>query len=91
MYPGENRKVFAFVTPGVPDGLRVDTEGNVYAGCGDGVQVYSPSGTLLGKIYLGTTSANFQFAGKGRMVILGEKNLYYATLAAEGSYVDDYL
>ncbi|KAK4117843.1 calcium-dependent phosphotriesterase [Canariomyces notabilis] len=82
----DNRKTFAFVTPGVPDGIHVDTKGNVYAACGDGVQVYSPSGKLLGKIYLGSTSANFQFAGKGRMVILAETELYYATLAAEGAF-----
>jgi hypothetical protein len=34
--------------------------GNVYAGCGDGVQVWNPSGKLIGKIFLGETSANFQ-------------------------------
>ncbi|KAH6628789.1 hypothetical protein F5144DRAFT_325114 [Chaetomium tenue] len=82
----ENRKTFAFVTPGVPDGIHVDTKGNVYAGCGDGVQVFNPSGKLIGKIYLGSISANFQFAGKGRMVILAETELYYATLAAEGAF-----
>ena len=38
-----------------------------------------------GKIYIGTTSANFQFAGRGRMVVLGETKLYYATLAASGA------
>lgn len=82
----DNRKTFAFVTPGIPDGIHLDTMGNVYVGCGDGVQVYSPSGKLLGKIYLGSVSANFQFAGKGRMVILAETELYYATLAAEGAF-----
>jgi gluconolactonase len=38
----------------------------------------------VGKIYIGQTSANFQFAGKGRMVVCGETELYYVTLAAEG-------
>lgn len=60
----------------------------MYAGCGDGVQVWNPSGKLIGKIYLGATSANFNFAGKGRMVIGAETDLYYVTLAAEGSYVE---
>ncbi|KAK3331267.1 hypothetical protein B0H66DRAFT_469607 [Apodospora peruviana] len=82
----ENRKTFAFVTPGVPDGIHFDTRGNVYAGCGDGVQVYNPSGKLIGKIYIGGTSANFQFAGKGRMVVLAETELYYVTLGAEGAF-----
>ncbi|OCT44023.1 hypothetical protein CLCR_00091 [Cladophialophora carrionii] len=82
-----NRKLFSYVSPGIPDGVHCDTDGNVYSGVGDGVVVYNPSGTLLGKIFLGTTSANFNFAGKGRMVICAETELYYATLAAEGAVV----
>lgn len=66
-------------------GVKSDTNGNVYAGCGDSVQVWNPSGKLIGKIYLGTTSANFAFAGDGRMVICAETELYYATLAASGA------
>lgn len=34
-----NRRVFAYIDTGVPDGLTLDTHGNVYAGCGDGTQV----------------------------------------------------
>jgi gluconolactonase len=69
-------------------GIHCDSQGNVYAGTGDGVHVFNPSGKLIGKIYLGTTSANFNFAGDGRMVICAETELYYATLAAGGSFVD---
>jgi len=72
-------------------GVHCDSKGNVYAGCGDGVQVWNPAGKLIGKIYVGTTVANFHFAGKGRMVMCAETKLYYATLAAAGSFVDDYL
>jgi gluconolactonase len=79
-----SRKTFAYASPGIPDGIHCDTNGNVYSGVGDGVQVWSPSGTLLGKIYLGRFAANFRFAGKGRMVIAAQTELYYATLAAEG-------
>jgi gluconolactonase len=78
-----NRKTFAFVTPGVPDGVHCDANGYVYAGCGDGVQVWNPSGTLVGKIYTGITASNFQFTGDGRLVIMGETKLFYATLAAK--------
>ncbi|KAJ5403644.1 SMP-30/Gluconolaconase/LRE-like region [Penicillium cosmopolitanum] len=84
----ENRKTFAFASPGLPDGVHCDSWGNVYAGCGDGIQVWNPSGKLIGKIFVGTTSANFNFAGKGRMVICAENSLYYATLAAAGNYVE---
>ncbi|CAI7609165.1 unnamed protein product [Penicillium glandicola] len=84
----DNRKTFAFVHIGAPDGIHCDSWGNVYAGCGDGVHVWNQSGKLIGKIYVGATAANFNFAGTGRMVICAETNLYYATLAAAGNYVD---
>ncbi|RYP68685.1 hypothetical protein DL770_008409 [Monosporascus sp. CRB-9-2] len=80
----ENRKLFAYAHSRVPDGVHCDSNGNVYSGCGDGVHVWNPSGKLIGKIYLGQVSANFNFAGDGRMVICAETNLYYATLAASG-------
>lgn len=34
-----NRRVFAYVDNGVPDGIQLDSNGNVYSGTGDGVQV----------------------------------------------------
>ncbi|RYC92270.1 hypothetical protein BFJ63_vAg4925 [Fusarium oxysporum f. sp. narcissi] len=81
----ENRKTFAFTAARLPDGIHCDSKGNVYAGCGDGVHVWNRSGKLIGKIYTGINAANFQFAGKGRMVIMGRTKLFYATLAASGA------
>ena len=34
----KNRRVFAYVDTGIADGIQLDAEGNVYAGCGDGAQ-----------------------------------------------------
>lgn len=85
-----NRKLFAFSSLGLPDGVHCDTQGNVYTGVGDGVIVYNSGGKLIGKIYTGTTAANFQFAGQGRMVICAETELYYVTLAAEGAKITEY-
>ncbi|TFK37132.1 D-lactonohydrolase-like protein [Crucibulum laeve] len=79
-----NRRVFAYVDAGVPDGVQVDTKGNVYSGCGDGVQVWSPTGTLLGKFFLNTTSANMVFAGPGRLVIMAETKIFVAKISTEG-------
>jgi gluconolactonase len=72
-----NRQTFAYVSPLVPDGIHCDEKGNVYAGTGDGVHVLSPDGVLLGKIWVGSTVANFRFTGKGRLVIAAETKLYY--------------
>ena len=85
-----SRQTFAFVDVGFPDGIHCDSKGYVYAGCGDGVHVWNPAGQLIGKIYLGTASANFQFAGQGRMVICAETELYYVTLGAKGAEITDY-
>lgn len=46
-----NKRVFADITPGIPDGLKIDGWGNVYVAAGDGVQVFNPEGVLLGKIH----------------------------------------
>ncbi|PFH47565.1 hypothetical protein AMATHDRAFT_67542 [Amanita thiersii Skay4041] len=78
-----NRRVFAYVDTGVPDGIQVDAGGNVYSGCGDGVHVWNDQGTLLGKFFIGTVSANMVFAGDGRLVILGETKVFVAHIAAK--------
>ena len=78
-----NRRVFAYVDTGIPDGVQVDSNGNVYAGCGDGVQVWSPEGVLLGKFFIGSVSSNFIFAGDGQLVILAETKIFFAKIAAK--------
>ncbi|MCZ6538550.1 MAG: SMP-30/gluconolactonase/LRE family protein, partial [Chloroflexi bacterium] len=44
----ENPRVFADIEPYVQDGFRADVEGNMWVSAGDGVQVFSPLGDLLG-------------------------------------------
>ncbi|KAF8510917.1 D-lactonohydrolase-like protein [Gautieria morchelliformis] len=83
-----NRRVLAWVDTGAPDGVQVDSNGNIYASCGDGVQVFNPSGALLGKIFIGTTSANHIFAGPGRLVILAETKIFLIEFAASSSIID---
>ncbi|KAF5391037.1 hypothetical protein D9757_003954 [Collybiopsis confluens] len=78
-----NRRVLAYIDAGVPDGIQLDTEGNIYTGCADGTQVFAPDGTLLGKFFLGMSSAEMIFAGDGRLVILGETKMYLAKIAAK--------
>lgn len=81
-----NRSVFAYCDAGVPDGIKCDENGNVYSGCGDGVHVWSPAGTLLGKIVIGGTCANFCFSkgrdGKHGVWMFGEEHLYFCELPA---------
>jgi gluconolactonase len=56
-----NGRVFAEVSgekPGVPDGMRVDTRGNVYCTGSGGVQVFTSSGKRLGTIEVPEIAAN---------------------------------
>jgi gluconolactonase len=46
-------RVFCTVSPGIPDGMRCDTEGRLYSSAGDGIHVFgtaSTAGDLIGKI-----------------------------------------
>ncbi|KAJ7606613.1 D-lactonohydrolase-like protein [Roridomyces roridus] len=78
-----NRRVFAYIDTDVPDGLALDTNGNLYVGCGDGTQVFDPKGTLLGKIFIGVSSSSLVFAGKGRLLVNADTKIYLAEIAAE--------
>jgi len=79
-----NRRVFAYADAGVPDGLQLDSLGNVYSGTGEGISVWNPEGTLIGKFFLNSTAAEMIFAGPGRLVILDETTLYLAKIQAQG-------
>lgn len=82
-----NRRVFAYTDAGIPDGVQLDAAGNVYSGCGDGTHVWSPTGTLLGKFFIGSVTANMVFAGDGRLVIMGETSIFVAMIAAKATKV----
>jgi gluconolactonase len=50
--------------PGVPDGMKVDTAGNVYCGGPGGIWIMDPHGTKLGRIVHGApATTNLAFGG----------------------------
>jgi gluconolactonase len=51
--------------PGLPDGMKVDVEGNLWATGPGGVLIFTPDGTLLGVIETGTNTANCAFGDNG--------------------------
>jgi gluconolactonase len=56
-------EVFVRIAPGVPDGIRCDRAGRLFSSAGDGVQVFSPAGKLIGKIRTPQAAANCCFGG----------------------------
>jgi gluconolactonase len=51
--------------PGLPDGMKVDVDGNVWATGPGGVWVFTPGGTVIGNIDTGTNTANVAFGDDG--------------------------
>ena len=80
-----NERLFAVVTPVIPDGLKVDSQGRVYSSSGTGVQVFDTTGKILGEILAGGV-ANFCFGGIGNnmLFMMCDTVINIATLAATG-------
>jgi gluconolactonase len=78
-------RLFAVTTPGFPDGIKVDSDGRVYASSFSGVQVFDPSGDLIGEISL-PGAVNFTFGGPDRNVlfITADDAIWAAHLQATG-------
>ncbi|WP_019670111.1 SMP-30/gluconolactonase/LRE family protein [Eudoraea adriatica] len=58
---------------GLPDGLKVDNEGNIFATGPGGVFIFSPEGRVLGKIKTGQATSNCAFnADKSTLYITAD-------------------
>jgi len=64
-----NPRIFAEITPGLPDGFRIDSQGWIYTSSADSVQILHPDGTLLGKIPVPEKIGNLCFAGQDEKTI----------------------
>lgn len=73
------KRVFAMPEKGIPDGIKTDAGGNVYAGCGDGVNVWDEGGVLLGKFKVKGGSSNFVL-GTDKVWLLNELELFEASV-----------
>jgi gluconolactonase len=62
-------EVFCVISPGVPDGMRIDEQGRLWCTAGDGVQVFAPDGALIGKVLTPQSGANCCFGGIDRRTL----------------------
>lgn len=88
-----NKRVFVDAGPGgTPDGFRVDVDGNLWAGWGmgspelDGVLVFAPDGSRIGRIALPERCANVCFGGRrrNRLFMAASQSLYALYVNTQG-------
>jgi gluconolactonase len=88
----KNGRVFVDMGKGSSDGIRCDVDGNVWSAAGwggegyDGVHVFAPDATLIGKIHLPETCANICFGAvkRNRLFMAASQSLYSVYTDAQG-------
>jgi gluconolactonase len=85
----KNGRVFYDVTAekedGLPDGMKLDSQGNLYCTGPGGIWVFSPDGKHLGTIKPPETPANCNWGDDGKsLYITARTGLYRIKLAASG-------
>lgn len=75
-------------TEGVPDGMRVDTQGNLWASAGAKIDVYTPDALLLGQIVdFPAPVTNLAFGGpaRDRIYVTSGGSLFSVLVTAQGA------
>jgi len=91
----KNGRVFVDMSPGLSDGIRCDLDGNVWSAAGwagqpfNGVHVFAPDGTLIGKIHLPEICANLCFGGakRNRLFMTASQSLYALYVESQGAQI----
>lgn len=80
-------KVFAESSAGLFDGFRLDEDGRIWTSAADGVRVYDPDGSLIGKVLVPEIVANVCFGGpkRDRLFICATTSLYSVRLFVNGA------
>lgn len=81
-----NGDVFATCTEGFFDGFRLDVAGRIWTSTAEGVHVYDPDGTLIGKVFVPEVVANVEFGGTklNHLFICGTTSLYTVKVMTNG-------
>ena len=82
-----NGRLFHTIAPGCADGIRLDTEGNLWTSAGDGVHCIAPDGRRLGRILVPERVSNICFGGraKNRLFITATTSVYSVVLNRKGA------
>ncbi|MDH3714242.1 MAG: SMP-30/gluconolactonase/LRE family protein [Gammaproteobacteria bacterium] len=87
------KRVLIDAGPGTPDGMRCDVDGNLWCGWGmgseelDGVFVFAPDGTHIGRIALPERCANVCFGGlkRNRLFMAAAQSVYALYVNTQGA------
>jgi gluconolactonase len=63
--------------PGIPDGLKVDMDGNIWSTGPGGIRIITPQGKVLGQIKLPEVAANLGFAEDGHTLYIAASTSIY--------------
>ena len=88
-----DKRILIDAGPGTPDGMRCDIDGNLWCGWGmgspelDGVFVFAPDGTHIGRIALPERCANVCFGGtkRNRLFMASSQSLYALYVNTQGA------
>lgn len=82
-----NGRLFHTIAPGCADGIRLDSEGNLWSSAGDGVHCIAPDGRRLGRILVPERVSNICFGGraKNRLFITATTSVYSVVLNRKGA------
>ncbi|MEZ5354697.1 MAG: SMP-30/gluconolactonase/LRE family protein [Bryobacteraceae bacterium] len=80
---------------GLADGIRCDTDGNIWSSAGwvgadyDGVHIFAPTGERIGMIKLPEICSNVCFGGRkrNRLFMTGSQSLYAVYVEAQGAHI----
>jgi gluconolactonase len=83
------------VKAGFADGIRADTDGNIWASAGwvgdgyDGVHIFAPDGDRIGQILLPEICSNVCFGGtkRNRLFMTGSQSLYAVYVETQGAHI----
>jgi gluconolactonase len=83
----EGGEIFATSPVGLYDGFRIDTDGRLWTSTGDGVCVYDPDGTLIGRVKVPEVIANVEFGGPklNYLFICATTSLYAIRVTVNGA------
>jgi gluconolactonase len=71
--------------PGLPDGMKVDREGNLFAAGPGGIFVIASDGSLLARMVTGVATGNCAWGDDGRtLYITAGSTLYRVRLTTSG-------